>query len=159
MSTSESATVAGRLREIERAKNTPSYELYLATVPKDQRNPNNEAHPTTPNHMDLTQSRRQFVGRLRAFKIALHHWVVGVPDLHKNDKWRTVMCRRGDGCPRDCGYAHAMDELREGWTAGQGVAAGLVPTMYVTSEEKANPSSLAWLFKGETVGHWKVSVS
>ena len=54
-----------RIRQIEIGKDLPAYATYVATIPKHRRSRDN---PSTPDPYDARMSKRQFDGRVKAWK-------------------------------------------------------------------------------------------
>ena len=58
-----------RLKQVEIGQKAPSYQAYKSTVLKHQRE---RHHPSTPDPFDARMSKRQFEGRVKAWKRAVH---------------------------------------------------------------------------------------
>ena len=57
-----------RLKQTELGKSSQSYRCYSQTVPKNQRS---REHPSTPDPYDARMSKRQFEGRIKAWRSSL----------------------------------------------------------------------------------------
>lgn len=64
-----------RQRQIDMGKNTIGYQNYVSCVPKRVRAPRNIIHPSTPD-IAAKISKRNFDGRVKAWRRALHFWDV-----------------------------------------------------------------------------------
>ena len=62
-----------RLKQIHIGKNSTAYKAYNNAFPKYHRQ---RGHPQTPDPYDARMSKRQFEGRIRAWKRALHDFLV-----------------------------------------------------------------------------------
>ena len=72
MSTSQSEytrQLNWRLKQIEIGKATTAYTSYIRDVPKFKRR---RDHPSTPDPYDARMSKRQYEGRVKAWKRTLH---------------------------------------------------------------------------------------
>lgn len=58
---------------VDYGRNTKGYQLYIKTVPKDQRASVRKDYPTTPD-IYRKCSKRAFDGLVREWRIALHKW-------------------------------------------------------------------------------------
>lgn len=54
-----------RLKQMELGKSSDSYRLYMQQIPKNRRG---REHPTTPDPYDARMSKRQFEGRIKAWR-------------------------------------------------------------------------------------------
>ena len=61
--------IAWRVKQIEIAKAAPSYQAYLSAIPKTCRK---KSDPTTPNARDAKLSKRQFQGKLKAWRQSIY---------------------------------------------------------------------------------------
>jgi len=71
--------VEKRSRQLAIGKATAGYRRYAAAVPVSARDPANPAHPGTPNPRK-SASKRQWLGRVRKWRRALHRWDDGTPE-------------------------------------------------------------------------------
>lgn len=60
-----------RLQQINHGKNTKEYQNYIRLIPKYKRS---LGDPKTPDHNDLSMSKRRFAGIMRAWRRDLHKW-------------------------------------------------------------------------------------
>ena len=65
-----------RQKQIDLGKNTIGYQNYINSVPRHERRYYNSIHPMTPDIYDATLSKRNFDGRVRAWRRQLHYWDV-----------------------------------------------------------------------------------
>lgn len=57
-----------RIKQSELGKSTKAYERYAALIPKSERK---REHPSTPDPYDARMSKRQFEGRIKAWRKAV----------------------------------------------------------------------------------------
>jgi len=60
-----------RLRQINMGKDTREYKNYIRLIPKHKRK---LGDPQTPDHTDLSVSKRRFAGIMRVWRRELHRW-------------------------------------------------------------------------------------